>query len=255
MPFFQPVALGGQAGFQVSVAGGAREVAREVLAGDRHVWPSARPFFAAEHAGAEGHASVRASLVREPEKVSGVFAQTELALLRAERLLDRPPGEVDLPHAPGARVHSIDHQVEVRVLAVVVGDDYRLIRRDLQVREEPVRHPAHECPVDRVGAVEAHRQVEDRARGWRRRSESRHHGGGVVDGGRPDVPGLQPLDTADLRTVGAAVEVIGQLAEAGPGCFVADHRSVTAARISRSASVAASDSPPKPAARAASIIS
>lgn len=249
------MALGRQAGFQVGVAGGVREVARQVLAGDLHVWPSARPLFAAEHTGAAGHASVRASLIREPEEVSGVFPQTELALLRSERLLDRPLREVDLPHAPGARVHPVDHQVEVRVLAVVVRDDYRLMLRELQVREEPVCHPEHECPVDHVGAVEAHRQVEDRARGWRRRSESRHHGGGVVDGGRPDVPGLQPLDAADLRTVGAAVEVIGLLPEAGPGCFVADHRSVTAARISRSASVAASDSPPKPAARAASIIS
>ncbi|HEX8213774.1 MAG TPA: hypothetical protein VF584_26645 [Longimicrobium sp.] len=249
------MALGRQAGFQVTVAGGVREVAREVLAGDLHVWPGARPFFAAEHAGAEGHASVRASLAREPEEVSGVFAETELALLRAERLLDRPLGEADLPDAPGARVHPIDHQVEVRVLAVVVRDDYRLMLRELQVREEPVGHLEHECPVDGVGQVEADRQVVDRGRGWRRRGESRHHGGAVVDGRRPDVPRLQPLDAAGLRTVGAAVEVIGLLPEAGPECFVADHRSVTAARISRSASVAASDSPPNPAARAASIIS
>lgn len=247
--------LGGQAGFEVRVAGRAGEIARDLFPGHVQVRALTRPLLAAQHAGATGDASVGRGLAGEPEEVSRILAQAQLALLGPERLLNGPHGELDLPHPAGPRVDAVDHQVEVRVLAVVVRDDDGLVRQEPEVGNEPVRDPAHQCPVHRVGGIEAHRQVIDRLSRPRRRSESRHDRRGVVDRRCPDVLRLQPLDAAGLRAVRAQVKVDGELPEAGPVRFVADHRSVTAARISRSAFVAASASAPNPAAFALSIIS
>lgn len=247
--------LGGQAGFEVGVAGGVGEIARDLFPGHVQVRALTRPLLAAQHAGATGDASVGRGLAGEPEEVSGILAQAQLALLRPERLLDGPHGERGLPHPARPRVDAVHHEVEVRVLAVVVRDDDGLVRQEPQVGKEPVRHPAHQCPVHRVSGIEAQRQVIDRLSRPRRGRESRHDGRGVVDRRCPYVLRLQPLDAAGLRAVRPEIEVGGELPEAGSVRFVADHRSVTAARISRSAFVAASASAPNPAAFALSIIS
>lgn len=187
--------------------------------------------------------------------MSGILSQAQLALLDPERLLDGPHGERGLPHPARPRVDAVHHEVEVRVVAVVVRDDDGLVRQEPQVGKEPVRDPAHQCPVHRVSRIEAHRQVIDRLSRPRRGRESRHDGRGVVDRRCPDIARLQPLDAAGLGAIRAQVEVDGELPEAGPVRFVADHRSVTAARISRSAFLAASASATNPAAFALSIIS
>lgn len=150
---------------------------------------------------------------------------------------------------------AVDHQVDVRVGAVAVGDHDGLVLPQAEVLEKPVRDAYHQRAVHRVGRVEADREVVDGGAGGGCAGHHRHHGGRVAHGGRPDVPGLVPGDAPLLQAVVAALQVRGQGGEAAPVGLVPDHRSLTAARISRSASTAAPAFPPSPAATATSITS
>jgi hypothetical protein len=249
------VALRGEPRLEVGVTAGAVEVARELRPRRLHVRHLARSLLAAEHAGAQRAAPLRPDLVRKPEQVPRVLAQPQLALLEPERAFHRLPGEVHLPDAAGAWVDPVDHQVEVRVVAVAVGDDHGLVLGEPEVGEEPVGHADHERAVDGILQVEADGEVVDG--GFRGGCPSRqgHHGRSVAYCGRPDVPGLVPGDAAALRAVVPVLQVGGEIGEAGAQRLVPDHRSLTAFRIPRNAAVAASASAVNPTEAARSITS
>lgn len=149
---------------QVGEARRGGELASEVVPRDFQVRPDPRPCLAAENSRAAGSAPVGPGLAGEPEQVTGTFAQTELALLHPERLLDGPHREADLPDPSGPRVHAVHHQVEVRVVPVVVRDDEGLVLPQAEVGEQAVGHADHRRAVHPVGQVEADRQVVDGTR-------------------------------------------------------------------------------------------
>jgi hypothetical protein len=249
------VALRGEPRFEVGVAAGIREVTRETHPRRLHVRHLARPLLAAEHAGAQRTAPVRPRLVRKPEQVPRILAQPQLALLEPERAFHRLPGEVQFPDAAGAWVDPVYHEMEMRVVAIAVGDDHRLVFGQAEVGDEPVGHADHERAVDGVLQVEADGEVVDgRLRGGCPGRQG-HHGRPVAYCGRPDVPGLVPGNAAALRPVVPVLQVGREIGEAGAERLVPDHRSLTAFRISRSAAVAASASAVNPTEAARSITS
>jgi hypothetical protein len=249
------VALRGEPRLEVGVAAGISEVARELRARRLHVRHLARPLLAAEHASAQRAAPLGLDLIGKPKQVPRVLAQPQLALLQPERALHRLPGEGHFPDAAGAWVDPVDHQVEVRVVAVAVGDDHRLVFGQAEVGDEPVGHADHERAVDGDLQVEADGEVVDgRLRGGRPGCQG-HHGRSVAYCGCPDVPGLVPGDAAAFRAVVPVLQVGGEIGEAGAQRLVPDHRSLTAFRIPRSAAVAASASAVNPTEAARSITS
>ena len=174
--------------------------------------------------------------------MAGTFAQAELPLQQAKRAFDGSPGEVDLPHAPGAWVDAVHHQVEMRMIAVVVGNHDPLVLRKPEIHQQPVSDANHEVAVHPVVEVETDREMVDGGRRAGSRSHQGHHRGGVMDGRRPDVTRVGPVDAPVPGAVPAVLQIVGQLLEAATERLVPDHRSLTTLRIARSASVAASAS-------------
>lgn len=97
--------------------------------------------------------------------MSWILPEAQRPFLVAERPLDLTLGEVQLPHSSRARVHPVDQKVEVRVVAVAVRHDHRVVIGESEVEEELVRDARHRLPRDHVLGVEAHREMVDRLLG------------------------------------------------------------------------------------------
>jgi hypothetical protein len=61
------------------------------------------------------------------------FLQPQVALLLAQGTLNTRVISVTVPHAMGPRVDEIHHAVDMRVILVLVGDDYALVLRKAEV--------------------------------------------------------------------------------------------------------------------------
>lgn len=251
----QPVPPRREPRLQLLVAPGLRQVASDLRARPLHVRPLPRALFAAEHPGAARAAAGGTFLPVEPVQVPRRFPQPELPLQVAERALDLPPGEVRPPGPTASRIDAVDHQVEVGVRPVPVGDDDRLVLREPQVREKALRHQLHRLAVRRVGGVEAHREVVDRSARAGAGGGERHDHRGVPDRRRPDVPRDEPRHPPRLPPIAPVLQIGGEVVEAGRKGLVPDHQSENAPRISRSASVARRASSPIPIVSARSITS
>lgn len=227
-----------QARRQVLVGPGEAEVGPDLLPRFLQVRGKPGALLAPQNAGAERPATVGPLLPRQPVEVARVLAEAECPFLVPQGPLNLPLGERQLPHASGPRVHAVDQQVEVRVAAVAVGNDERVVLGQPQVEEELVRDADHGLARDHVLGVEAHRQVVDGFPSGGGRRHRGHDGGGVADGRRPHVPPLEPVDPPLSEAVVAVLQVRGQGGETRRVRLVADHGSATVARIRRSASVA-----------------
>jgi hypothetical protein len=87
-------------------------------------------------------------------QVTRHLSQPERALLLAEHLLDRRHVLPPIPELPALRMHPVHEDVQVRVLAIAVRDDQRLVLFKAEPGEHPVGDPFHRRAVHRIAGVE-----------------------------------------------------------------------------------------------------
>ena len=168
--------------------------------------------------------------------------ELELLLHLGEAQVNPLPVPGGGPGLSGHRVDPVDHEVEVFVLGVVMGDDHGLMLAKPDLLQEPIGDIAHGLrrqPVI-VGGGPGERQMEDRLLGPRAHRGGRLHGPGrelpvglrIKTGEVPGIaPGDAPLldDTLVLRSFlgrqGALREIGGEPLEAFAIDGLADHGS------------------------------
>jgi hypothetical protein len=83
------------------------------------------------------------------------FTQPELALLLPQDFLDERLILPPLPGVTGLRMNAVDENVNVRVLAVTMCDDDRLVLGETEPVEHAVGHAFHGCAIDAIVRIEA----------------------------------------------------------------------------------------------------
>lgn len=211
---FEPEALPGEARLQVLPAGRFQEVLAGCLAHqrvERHL-PGAFP--SVDLAGTERFGAIGAFVPLHPVVVTGHGSERQLVLLLPERALDLRVVVLRIPSSKRLRVYTVDHEVQVRMARIAVGDDQRLVLLEAEVAHEPVCGLDHRRAVDRVLRVEGERDVVDGFLGSNRLRGRRTHeqaGGVRIVGG--DVACQRPLDTIGRSPVAAGFEVAGKPGE------------------------------------------
>ena len=165
----------------------------------------------------------RFALTAQRER-AGDFPETESSLLLAEHLLDERLILPPFPRETGLRVNTVDEDVHVRMLAVAMRDDDRLVLRESQSLQHTIGDTLHRRAVDRVPGIEAQRDVVDRlldavALRCRRSHELR---GELRIVGR-QVTSRAPRHSLPLLAAPARGEIGGQRPEAPSAARNGDH--------------------------------
>jgi hypothetical protein len=89
-------------------------------------------------------------------------AKTESLFYFAEHSLNRRLVLPSIPDFPRLRMHADNEYVDVRVRAVAVRDDDRLVILQLELREYAIRDALHRGAAHGVSRIEAQREMVDR---------------------------------------------------------------------------------------------
>ena len=98
-------------------------------------------------------------LVDQSEVSARYLAEPEFAFLLTEAALDPREVVAVVPGPPVLGVNPVDHQVDVGVLGVVVGDDQGLVLVEPEVAKGSVGDRFEPCPAEGFTPVEADRDV------------------------------------------------------------------------------------------------
>lgn len=174
----------------------------------------------------------------ELEMVTRYLPQPELALLPAQRLLDTRVIVARIPCTPGVRMHSVDHEVDVRVLLVSMRDDEHLVLVESKVREHAIGDARYRGVVHRVAVIERDGEVVDRLldaiRLVSRRAHENARRARIVGG---QISGFNPVDAVRRSAALAAFEIANEPAKAAALGDLPDHPILRiAARTSSSVS-------------------
>jgi hypothetical protein len=201
------MAFRGQSGRQLLVGPGQPKIGPELPPRRLHVRGDAGALLPPQHAGAQRPATIGALLPGQPVEVARVLSEPEGAFLMPQGSLDLPLGERELPHTAGPGVHPVHEEMEMRVAAVAVRHDHRVMVGEPEVEEELVSDHDHGLPPDDILQVEAHGKVVDRFLRGRGGRHCGHDRGRIPDGGRPHVPPLEPVDPSLTQAVVAVLQV------------------------------------------------
>jgi len=161
-------------------------------------------------------------------QVSSDLAQSEGALFLTKRALDLGPVLPALPREPGLRVHTVDHDMHVGMLAVFVRDHQCLVVVEPKIAKHTIGDVLHLLGGDVVLVIEADRQVIDRHLYERaltgRRLHERRGKGGIV---RSQVAASRPCNAISLYARATGDEIAGERTKALAAGCVRDHEQLT----------------------------